>query len=189
LAAYTALFDACVLYPQTLRDVLLSLARTELFRARWSAHINDEWTRNRLKKHPDKAAQIDRTLALVNASVPDCLVTGYEALIESIGPLPDPDDRHVVAAAIVGRADVIVTLNLDDFPPAVLDPYHIDVQHPDEFVIHQFTLDVATALSGFKAMRARLSRPPMTVDEYLANLERIGLAGTAAKLRSFAEFV
>ena len=115
MSDYTALFDACVLYPQTLRDVLLSLARTELFRARWSADINEEWTRNRLARNPEQAAQIRRTLELVNASVPDCLVTGYEPLIEGI-LLPDPNDRHVVAAAIVGRADVIVTTNLRHFP-------------------------------------------------------------------------
>ena len=71
----------------------------------------------------------------MNASVPDCLVTNYEKLANSI-ELPDPGDRHVVAAAIVGHADAIVTFNIKDFPQAVLQPYGIEVQHPDEFLMN-----------------------------------------------------
>jgi predicted nucleic acid-binding protein len=184
----TALFDACVLYPQTLRDALLSLARTDLFRARWSAHINEEWTRARLRTHPEHAAQIQYTLEQVNKSVEDCLVTGYEPLIESI-ELPDPDDRHVVAAAIVGRADVIVTLDLSHFPATALEPYNIEVQHPDKFIAYQFGVDEAKALAAFKAMRARLKRPAMTSDEFLDHLERKGLPTTVATLRPFADLI
>jgi predicted nucleic acid-binding protein len=113
----TALFDACVLYPQTLRDVLLSLARTGLFRARWTDLINEEWTRKLLENNPGKTDRVARTLALVNQSVDDCLISGYEELIPTL-QLPDPDDRHVLAAAIAGRADLIITLNLSDFPPS-----------------------------------------------------------------------
>ena len=72
----------------------------------------------------------------MNASVPDCLVTNYEKLSTTI-ELPDPDDHHVVAAAIVGHADAIVTFNTKDFPIAVLQPYGIEVQHPDEFLMSQ----------------------------------------------------
>ncbi len=189
MSDYTALFDACVLYPQTLRDVLLSLARTELFRARWSADINEEWTRNRLARNPEQAAQIRRTLgAWSTRAVPDCLVTGYEPLIEGI-VLPDPNDRHVVAAAIVGRADVIVTTNLRHFPAETLNPLNIEAQHPDEFITHQFSLDQGKVLSAFKIMRGRLTRPPMSADEFLANLERKGLAGTAAELHPYVTMI
>jgi predicted nucleic acid-binding protein len=188
LDADTALFDACVLYPQTLRDALLSLARTDLFRARWSAQINEEWTRARLRRRPEHAAQIEYTLEQVNKSVEDCLVTGYEHLIEGI-ELPDPDDRHVVAAAIVGRADVIVTLNLSHFPAEALAPYNLEVQHPDSFIVHQFGVDEAKALSAFKAMRARLKKPAMTADEFLDHLQSKGLAETVAVLRPFADVI
>lgn len=184
MADYTALFDACVLYPQTIRDVLLSVARTELFRARWSATINDEWTRNRLHKRPEQAAKIRRTLDLVNQSVPDCLVTGYESLIGSI-VLPDPGDRHVVAAAIVGRADVIVTTNLKHFPATALAPFGIEAQHPDEFVYHQFGLDGVLVLTAFRVMRARFDRPPMSTDEFIRHLDAKGLVKTAAALDPF----
>lgn len=188
MAAFTALFDACVLYPQTLRDVLVCLARTELFRARWSADINDEWTRNRLLKHPEHATKIQHTLTQLNESVPDCLVTGYEALIPSL-LLPDPDDRHVLAAAIVGRADVIVTTNLKHFPEDALSPYNIEAQHPDGFVVHQFNLDREKVLSAFKIMRARLKDPPMSTEEFIASLDKRGLLLTAAELRSHANLI
>jgi predicted nucleic acid-binding protein len=140
VATSTELLDACVLYPQTLRDLLLNLARTNLFRARWTDLINDEWTRNLLEKHPDKADQVARTLALVNRSVEDCFISDYEEVIPTL-QLPDPDDRHVLAAAIVGQANVIITLNLDDFPPEQLDPFGIEAQHPDTFVAHLIALD------------------------------------------------
>jgi hypothetical protein len=187
LDAFTALLDACVLYPQTLRDVLISLARTDLFRARWSAQINEEWTRARLSKHPEHAAQIAYTLEQLNKAVEDWEVTGYEPLIGGI-ELPDPDDRHVVAA-IVGRSDVIVTLNLPHFPADALAPYDIDVQHPDEFIVHQFGVDKARALGALKAMRARCKKPAMTADEFLAHLERKGLAGTVAAIRPYADLI
>jgi hypothetical protein len=182
LARFTALFDACVLYPQTTRDLLLSLARSDLFRARWSDRINEEWTRARLQKKPDAAEQIAYTLRMVNESVEDCLITGYEYVIPDI-MLPDPDDRHVVAAAIVGRVDVIVTTNLADFPTSVLAPYEIEAQHPDEFVVHQFGINPAIALPAIKAMRARFRKPAMTASEFLDHLERKGFVQTAELLR------
>ncbi len=103
---FTAILDANVLYPQLIRDTLLSLAVEGLYHARWSATIHDEWMRNLAKDRPELAARLPVVVELMNASVPDCLVTNYEKLVNSI-ELPDPDDRHVVAAAIVGHADAI----------------------------------------------------------------------------------
>lgn len=113
--ALTALFDACVLYSASLRDLLLCLAKTDMFRARWTEAINDEWVRNLKAHRPELADKIDRTRIAVNKSVPDCLVVGYEGLIPALASI-NHKDRHVVAAAICGRADVIVTFNLSDFP-------------------------------------------------------------------------
>lgn len=125
MATFTALYDACVLYPAPLRDLLMRLAMTDLFRARWTDQIHDEWIRNVLANRPDLTSeQLDRTRELMNAHVRDCLVTGYESLIDSL-VLPDPDDRHVLAAAIRTRASVIVTFNLSDFPEATLEPLGI----------------------------------------------------------------
>jgi hypothetical protein len=129
VADLTALYDACVLYPASLRDLLMWLARSGLFRARWTDAIHDEWIRNLLNDRSDlTAAQLERTRELMNAAVRDCLVTGYGHLIETL-TLPDPDDRHVLAAAIQGGASVIVTFNLTDFPAETLQPYGIEAQH------------------------------------------------------------
>lgn len=116
MASFSAVYDACVLYPAPLRDLLLQLAMTDLFRAHWTADIHKEWMRNVAAHRPDIAPeQLERTRQLMDAHVRDCLVEGYENLIPSID-LPDDDDRHVLAAAIIAEADVIVTYNLRVFP-------------------------------------------------------------------------
>jgi predicted nucleic acid-binding protein len=113
---FTAVFDACVLYPAPLRDLLMWLALSGRFRGRWSEQIHDEWKRNLLKNRPDLGLeQLNRTSMLMDLAVPDALVTGHETLIESLA-LPDPDDRHVLAAAVRCGASVIVTFNEKDFP-------------------------------------------------------------------------
>jgi predicted nucleic acid-binding protein len=114
VANLTAIYAACVLYPAPLRDFLMELALTDLFRARWSEDIQQEWMRNVLKNRPDLSeAQLVRTKDLMNANVRDALVTGYKSLIPSLS-LPDPNDRHVLAAAIRGNASIIIATNLKD---------------------------------------------------------------------------
>ena len=179
---YTAILDANVLYPQLLRDTLLSLAVARLYHARWTATIHGEWTRNLLLTRPDLATRLPAVVALMNSSVPDCLVTHYEKLAESL-ELPDPDDRHVLAAAIVGHADAIVTFNTKDFPEAVLQPYGIEVQHPDEFVVNQLQLQKIPALSAIKKMRARWTNPARPAQELITAFELRGMPMTADLLR------
>ena len=124
---FTVLFDANVLYPAPLRDLLVQLATTGLFRARWTAAIHNEWMRNVLKNRPDlKKEQLERTKALMDSSIPDCLIDGYEWMIPSL-ELPDPEDCHVLAAAVKGRVDSIVTYNIKDFPAEILSK---STQHP-----------------------------------------------------------
>jgi predicted nucleic acid-binding protein len=130
----TVLYDACVLYPAPLRDLLMLLALTDVFKARWTDEIHDEWTRSVLSDRPDVAPEsLARCRQLMNEHVSDCLISGYELLIPTV-TLPDPDDRHVLAAAIHGGADLIVTFNLNDFPAPTLDQFHIRAVHPDEFI-------------------------------------------------------
>lgn len=181
-AHFTALFDACVLYPAPLRDLLLQLATTGLFRAKWSAAIHDEWITAVLRERRDlKRAQLERTRELMDAHTHDCLVTGYETLTPSL-QLPDPGDRHVLAAAIRGRADVIVTVNLTDFPAATLATYDIEAQHPDDFLAHLIDLAPAAVCVAARVCRSRLKTPPIAVDQYLAVLERLRLPQTVAFL-------
>ena len=181
-ARYTAILDANVLYPQLVRDTLLSLAVERLYHARWSATIHDEWTKNLAKDRPEFAARLPQVVQLMNASVPDCLVTQYEKLVTAI-ELPDPNDRHVVAAAIAGHADAIVTFNTKDFPAAVLQPYGIEVQHPDEFLMNQLQLQKIPALSAIKKMRARWTNPTRSAQDLITAFEIRGLPMTADLLR------
>ena len=118
----------------------------------------------------------------------DSVVTGYEMLIPAL-TLPDPDDRHVLAAAIVGRCDVIVTRNLKDFPEDALAPFNIETEHPDEFLCDHLSLAPGVFCGAVRKVRGRLVRPPYTVGEYLAVLTRQGLVATACELQSFAELL
>ena len=185
---FTAILDANVLYPQLIRDTLLSLAVEGLHHARWSATIHDEWTRNLAKDRPELASRLLAVVALMNASVPDCLVTNFEKLVTGI-ELPDPDDRHVVAAAIVGHADAIVTFNTKDFPTAVLQPYGIEVQHPDEFLMNQLQLQKIPALSAIKKMRARWTNPERPALALITAFEKRGLPLTADLLREAVDLI
>ena len=181
-ARYTAVLDANTLYPAPLRDLLLSLAVDGLYHARWTARIHEEWVRNLARNRPELEVQLGALVELMNRSVPDCLVENYEGLIAGL-VLPDPDDRHVLAAAIAGHADAIVTFNLKDFPADALDAHQIEAIHPDDFVLNQLELRPYEALAAVKKMRARLNRPPQTAAELIATLERSGLPATATHLR------
>lgn len=184
MSNFTALFDACVLYPAPLRDLLLRLAASDFFRARWTDRIHDEWIANLLENRKDlTAARLVRTRRRMNDSVPNCLVTDYEGLIDTL-ELPDPDDRHVLAAAIRCQAGVIVSFNLKDFPQEALDPYGLEVQHPDQFVLHQIDLNRGAVAGAVKAQRAALKNPPLTSRELLDKLLQLGMAGTVSELET-----
>ena len=186
---FTVVFDACVLYPVLLRNVLLQLATTELFRARWTEAIHDEWMRSLRDDKPDISAdKINSLRQMIDGSVPDCIVTGYEPLMKGLA-LPDANDCHVLAAAIRCRAEVIVTANLRDFPEDVLAPLGVRAEHPDEFVLHLIDLAPATVCVAIKAVRSRLRKPPHTADELLDRLAEHGLVGSASKLREFAQML
>ena len=185
MSHFTALFDACVLYPAPLRDFLMNLAITDLFRAKWTDEIHDEWIRNVLINRPDLTNdRLQRTRALMNSHVRDCLVIGYQDLIPSL-TLPDINDRHVLAAAIHAGADVIVTYNLKDFPIAILEQYGIEAQHPDGFITHLIDLAPPVVCAAAKRQRMSLKNPPQNVDELLSAYERQGLAQTVAELRLY----
>lgn len=140
MSNYTALLDANVLYPAPVRDLLLQLAVTDIYKARWTADIHREWIEALLANEPHRQrTALERTRDLMDAHTRDALVTGYEGLIPSL-ELPDPNDRRVLAAAIVGHCDVIVTMNLRDFPQIALDPFGIEAQHPDEFLCNHLHL-------------------------------------------------
>lgn len=126
-----AVLDACVLYPPSLRDLLMHLAVAGAYMPRWTEEIHAEWIRNVLADNPDVTpTQLKRTRRLMNQTLPDSIVSGYEARIPALN-LPDANDRHVLAAAIEAEAPLIVTFNLSDFPTAVLRTYGVRAVHPD----------------------------------------------------------
>ena len=113
---------------------------------------------------------------------PDNLVQGYESIV-SMPQLPDPDDLHVLAVAIHAKAEYIITFNLADFPNTILQSYHIEAVAPDEFVLRLIQIFPSRVLWAVKKHRLHLIRPPKSVDEYLATLEKQGLPKTAAFLQ------
>lgn len=182
--AFDAIYDACVLHPAGLRDLLVRLGQTGLFRAHWSPDILDEMTHSILRRRPDLTeARLARTRVLMSNAVPDSLVTGYDDMIEGLH-LPDPNDRHVLAAAIRSSSQVIVTENVSDFPPATLDTYNIDAQTPDTFILHLLDLSPTTVSAVIDAQANALRSPPMTRDDVLDRLARSGLPRSVAALRS-----
>ena len=179
----TAVLDACVLYPAPLRDFLMHLALLDLFRARWTEAIHEEWIRNVLIQRPDlKRDQLLRTKELMNLHTRDSSVEGFENLIETL-TLPDANDRHVLTAAIHTKADFIVTFNLRDFPSTALKPYKIEAIHPDKFILSLFEFDEEQVHLAAKRQRQSLKNPPKTQGEYWQTLETNGLVQTVQKLR------
>lgn len=139
-----------------------------------------------LRDRPDLTPeQLQRTRDLMNAHVPECLVVGYEHRIEEVS-LPDPDDRHVLAAAIHGEADMVLTINLRDFPEGALQPWGIIPVHPDTFLTDQLDQAPEIVCEAVRTIRARLRKPRRTVVEYLAILERQGLPRAARRLGELA---
>jgi predicted nucleic acid-binding protein len=180
-----ALVDANVLFPQLLRDVLVSLAASRAFHARWTNQIHDEWTRNVHKQRPDISLEmLHRVRALMNDNVPDCLVEDYEPLIESL-QLPDANDRHVLAAAIRSSSRFIVTLNLKDFPTQTLAPHEITALSPDEFLCLVFADECELTLAALSKQRRRFRKPSLSADEFLSELKRQSLPRFALELESF----
>ena len=183
----TVLYDACVLFPADLRDLLMQLAMTKLFRARWTDEIHEEWIRGVMRSRPDLVRpQLERVRRLMDAHVEHCLITDYQDLIPTL-QMPDPNDRHVLAAAIRGRADAIVTTNLKHFPPAVLRPHGVEAWRPDDFFVRLLDLNAPMVCAAVKTCRLRKRKPPRTTDEHLADLERQDLLQTVARLQAFAD--
>ena len=184
---FIAVLDANVLYPAPLRDLLMRLAVADVFAARWSERIHDEWIRNVLKNREDLTIeQLTKTKELMDSHVRDCLVTDFEPL-ESGLELPDIDDRHILAAAIKSNAQAIVTFNLKDFPEQELDKYGVEAIHPDTFVQNQIELNPGLVCQVVKMHRKALKNPPKTITEYLSTLESCGLVVTADILRGYAQ--
>lgn len=182
--AFVAVYDANVLYPSVLRDVLIRVAAAGLVQAKWTETILDETFRNLQANRPDlDPAKLRRTREAMKGAVRDCLVLGYEPLIPAV-ELPDPDDRHVLAAAIRAKAQVIVTFNIKDFPQEALAPWDVEAVHPDAFLEAQIDLNPQIVYAALQRIADSCKRPPLTVADLLETLERTGLVASVAALRA-----
>jgi predicted nucleic acid-binding protein len=189
VSQYTVVLDACVLYPAPVRDVLMYLAIRGAFHARWTAQIHDEWTRNLLAKRTDiDPSKLVLTVELMNGAIENAVIENYEFLIETL-ELPDPDDRHVLAAAIIGHADAIVTYNLKDFPAEVVRMHDIEVIHPDDFLVFQYDLNNIGFVKVIKEIRAALKNPPVAATQLIETYKGNSLHRTADLLTKAIELL
>ncbi|KOX20971.1 toxin-antitoxin system, toxin component, PIN family protein [Saccharothrix sp. NRRL B-16348] len=180
--AFVVVYDACALYGNTVRNLLIRVARARLVQAKWTERILDEVDRSLAVKRGIPEEKRRRLRKLINGSVADCLVEGYESLIDSL-VLPDPDDRHVLAAAIRAGAQVIVTANLSDFPADYLGQWDVEAKSPDDFVLDLIGINDRVVYSCVQQIVDERVNPPETIDDVLGQLERSGLIESAAALR------
>jgi len=179
---FSVVYDACVLYPSSLRDLLIRTARAGIVRARWSDQILDEVFRNIIAKRPDlNPAALDRTRTLMNLALPGARVEEYESLVAGL-TLPDDDDRHVPAAAIRVGAQAIVTFNLKDFPEAYLARFDIDPKHPDDFLMNCIDISSSTVMQMLTEQAGDCRNSPVTVPELFSALRNQGLVQSIARL-------
>jgi predicted nucleic acid-binding protein len=176
---YKALLDACVLFPAALRDTLLRAAARGHYRVLWSDLILDEATRNLVEKGFVNDSQATHLVEQMASYFPGAKVTGFESLIPSM--LNNEKDRHVLAAAVVGDAEVIVTSNLKHFPESALAPFGIEAQSPDDFLMYLADLYPSGMVRIVLAQTADLRNPPMSVGEVLADI--------ALQAPRFADFI
>jgi predicted nucleic acid-binding protein len=178
----TAVLDANVLYPAPLRNYLLHLASLKVYYPLWTDLIQEEWIRSLLKSRPDmNRISLEARRQLMDKIFNQSRVTDYEPIIETLS-IPDPNDRHVLAAAIKAKADVIVTANLKDFPDKVLARYKIRAEHPDDFVLACIYREKEKAITALKNQVKYLKNPPLPVEKVLENLKRCGLEKSAGAL-------
>lgn len=185
---FTVVLDACVLYPITVADALMHLAYEDMFAAKWTTLIEDEWLSNVLADKPElQESALRKRLSDMRRAIHDWEVDDQAArrLVPTLD-LPDSGDRHVLAAAIVGHADAIITFNLRDFPKHQLQPFGIVAIHPDEFILNQLDLNEIRALGALRAMRQSKKNPPLSAADFIAKFRRNHLVLTADRLQAAA---
>ncbi|ACU54552.1 conserved hypothetical protein [Acidimicrobium ferrooxidans DSM 10331] len=182
MARYAVVLDACVLVPVTLADTLLRLAELGLYRPLWSKRILAEATKATVEVHPNIPREVlEQRFREIERAFEDACVRGWHPLEHGL-TLPDPDDRHVVAAALAGGADAIVTRNLRDYPRGALADLTIEVTHPDDFLLDQLDLAPKAVLDAIEQQAANTRQPSLTPRDVIARLARCGVPTFADKI-------
>jgi predicted nucleic acid-binding protein len=168
----TRLFlDANVLVDAQLRDTFLRLEEADLVSLRWSDAVLEEAHRALTGRMRLDETKIDRLFVVLRESFPGAVVEGYEGLTSALH-LPDPGDQHVLAAAILGECDLLVTNNLVDFPHADLERHDVLAVRPDDALMLTYFKNPQRVLDGLARQRMALTRPAMAIDEFLHRLSR-----------------
>lgn len=176
------LYNANVLYPFHLRNLLVQLGVNDIVEPRWTDMIHDEWIRNLAATGIAGRDRLLRTRDIMKRVLPGADVSGYESLIDGLS-LHDPDDRHVLAAAITGGADIILTFNVRHFPASALDPFGIACREPDGFLCELYESDPEAVLAVADAARLNLSRTEPDQSAFIEAVIRQRLPGFAEQLR------
>ncbi len=189
---FTVIYDSNVLFPMILRDLLMRMALTGLFKARWTQDIHDEWIRAVMTKEghrPNVTEEgLRRCSKQMDQAVLDALIEGHDIVSVNVD-LPDKDDMHIVQAAVHGRADVIVTFNEKDFPREQLQVLNIEVQHPDEFVANLLDLSPMKVCHAAGTQRQSYHNPKLDKDDFFRRLEKVSMAKTVERLRQFQDVI
>ena len=170
--SFPAFFDTNVLYGALLNDFILELADRGLFRPLWSKDILFELAKNLMKNGEDPTL-VEKRVGTMQRYFADAMVTGYDDMVPAM--TNDPRDRHVLAAAVRGGAEVLVTFNTKDFPAESVEPFDLDVVHPDDFLLDQLDLYYEPTLRALVDLVEGYDSPAMTVDDFLLALTRAGV--------------
>lgn len=184
----TVICDANVLYSAPLRDLLIRISQKRAIHARWTEEILDERFQSILSRRPDLAADsLLRTRSLMSRAVRDCIVSGYEDRISGLS-LPDPNDRHVLAAALEAEASMIITFNIKDFPTSVLAPLEIEAVTPDDLLMRLLEREPSVIVEAIAEQASALRSPPCSVGELLETLAEQGVRRSMGVLRTLVSY-
>ncbi len=173
--------DTNVIYPLWLRDILLWFAFYDLFIPKWSSSIFDEWIRVMHRKGISHAEAL-RRVKVMNDAFPDAQVKNYESFIPSLD-LPDPNDRHVLAAAIRSNSSLIITRNLKDFPSIILNPFGIQAVSPDLFLSVLVKIYPIQTVQAFRKLVKNKTKPSFTEEEVLLIFQKNNLIKTVKEMK------
>lgn len=178
---FPAFLDTCVLFSPTLTDTLLRIAEADAYAPLWSPGVLAELHTVLEREAGLTPAAAQRRITHMDTAFPHANVHGYDHLVDAM--TCDPKDRHVLAAAITGGAEVLVTANLADFPPASLAPHHVTASHPDEFLLDQLDLHPGKVRRALVGQLNASRRPPLTLGQLLGRLSRAGVPRFAEEAR------
>ncbi len=168
MSSFGVILDACVLIPASLRDTLLRAAERGMYRLHWSDQILAEVKRNLVKREMTSFLEAQELIDEMSEFFAEAFVRGFETLIPCM--TNDEKDRHVLAAAVMSRSQVIVTSNIKDFPSTALAPFGVEAQTPDEFLTHLFDLSPNYMIKILTEQAGDLVNPPMSVQEVLEDI-------------------